>query len=60
LRPPERCSDSVSGAYGSVAVISSNVCTVWNRTPGDVGLYLRMGMIESLDSVFLPALLRVL
>jgi hypothetical protein len=28
-----------------VAVISSNTCTVWNRRPGDVGLYLRMGMI---------------
>ena len=27
-----------------VVVISSNICTVWNRVPGDVGLNLRMGM----------------
>ena len=37
LRPPERCSGSTSGLCGSDVVISSNVCTVWNRWPGDVG-----------------------
>ena len=26
-------------------MISSNVWTVWNRRPGDVGLNLRIGMI---------------
>src|SRR5918993_4294810 len=44
LRPPERCSFSVSGAYGSFVVISSKVSDVFWRTPGDVGLYLRIGM----------------
>jgi hypothetical protein len=24
--------------------MSSNVCTVWNRRPGEVGLYLRIGI----------------
>ena len=36
---------SVSGLYGSVAVTSSNTWTVWNRRPGEVGLYLRMDMV---------------
>src|SRR3954469_1576370 len=44
LRPPERCSFSVSGAYGSLVVISSNVSAVLPRTPGDVGLYLRIAI----------------
>src|SRR3954466_9544656 len=44
LRPPERCSFSVSGAYGSFVVISSNVSAVLPRTPGDVGLYLRIAI----------------
>src|SRR5205807_8810350 len=44
LRPPERWSGSTSGLYGSCAVISSNTATVWNRVPGDVGLYLRIAM----------------
>src|SRR5437773_4669728 len=47
LRPPERCSGSTSGLYGRSVVMSSNVCTVWNREPGDVGLYLRIGITES-------------
>src|SRR5688572_3172599 len=49
LRPPERCRFSVSGAYGSLVVISSKVSDVLPRTPGDVGLYLRIGM-----SVYAP------
>src|SRR5215207_10010489 len=44
LRPPERCRFSVSGRYGSAVVISSKVCTVRNRVPGDVGLNLRIGI----------------
>src|SRR5918993_4260629 len=44
LRPPERCSFSVSGAYGSLVVISSNVWTVLKRVAGDVGLNFRMGI----------------
>src|SRR3954471_10109310 len=44
LRPPERCSFSVSGAYGSLVVISSNVNAVLPRTPGEVGLYLRIAI----------------
>src|SRR6185295_17166777 len=46
LRPPERCSFSVSGAYGSSVVISSNVSTVLKRVAGDVGLNLRIGMMS--------------
>ena len=42
LRPPVLCSGSTSGLCGSCVVISSKVCTVWNRVPGDVGLNLRM------------------
>src|SRR5436189_5342677 len=38
LRPPVLLSGSTSGLYGSCVVISSNVCTVLNREPGDVGL----------------------
>src|SRR5262245_5285195 len=49
LRPPDSCSGSTSGWYGSWAVISSNTCTVWHRLPGDVGLYLRIGMGVSLN-----------
>jgi hypothetical protein len=30
--------------YGVDVVISSNVCTLWNRRPADVGLYFRIGM----------------
>src|SRR6185503_5751270 len=44
LRPPDLRSGSTSGLYGSDVVISSNTCTVWNRRPGDVGLYLRIGI----------------
>ena len=40
-----RLSGSTSGLCGSFVVISSNICTVWNRRPGDVGLYFRIGMI---------------
>src|SRR5690242_14810789 len=47
LRPPDRCSGSTSGLYGSSVVISSNVCTVWNRDPGGVGLNLRIGIIPT-------------
>ena len=39
-----RWSGSTSGLCGSDVVISSKVWTVWNRWPGDVGLYLRIGM----------------
>src|SRR5215471_7210399 len=45
FRPPVRFSGSTSGLCGSCVVISSNTCTVWNRRPGDVGLYLRIGII---------------
>ena len=45
FRPPERCSGSTSGLCGSLVVISSKVWTVWNRWPGEVGLYLRIAMI---------------
>src|SRR5688500_11235323 len=34
----------MSGLCGSVDVMSSNVCTVWNRRPGDVGLYFLIGI----------------
>src|SRR2546423_15521312 len=44
LRPPVLLSASTRGLYGSCVVISSNVWTVWNRVPGDVGLYLRIAM----------------
>src|SRR5215510_15285332 len=44
LRPPVVCIGSTSGLYGSSVVMSSKVCTVWNREPGDVGLYLRIGI----------------
>src|SRR4051812_32539316 len=44
LRPPDLCSGSTSGLCGSVVVSSSNSWTVWNRWPGEVGLYLRIGM----------------
>src|SRR5438876_8507600 len=42
LRPPDSCCGSTSGLYGSDVVMSSKVWTVWNREPGDVGLYLRI------------------
>src|SRR5688572_29450725 len=51
LRPPERSSFSVSGACGSFVVISSNVSDVFCRTPGDVGLYLRIAMLSPLQEV---------
>src|SRR6476620_1069498 len=44
FRPPDRCSFSVSGAYGSFVVMSSNVWTVLKRVPADVGLNLRIGI----------------
>src|SRR2546429_10033179 len=44
LRPPVVCIGSTSGLYGSSVVMSSEVCTVWNRDPGDVGLNLRIGI----------------
>src|SRR5467141_2537027 len=44
LRPPVLCSGSTSGLWGSCVVISSKTATVWNRVPGDVGLYLRMAI----------------
>src|ERR1041384_7171073 len=46
LRPPDRCSFSVSGACGSSVLISSNVRTVLKRVAGDVGLNLRIGMMS--------------
>src|SRR6266850_4072402 len=46
LRPPDRCRFSVSGRYGSLVVISSKVSDVLPRTPGEVGLYLRIGMMS--------------
>src|SRR6476661_10203386 len=55
LRPPDLCSGSTSGLYGSCVVISSNTCTVWNRRPGDVGLYLRIGITSRPYSFQLPA-----
>jgi hypothetical protein len=45
FRPPDLGSGSVNGLYGFVAVISSKVCTVWNRRPADVGLYLRIVIV---------------
>src|SRR5581483_3679950 len=45
FRPPVLLSGSTSGLYGWSVVISSNVCTVWNREPGDVGLNLRIGIV---------------
>src|SRR6185369_10111482 len=48
FRPPDSCSGSTSGLCGSCVVISSNTATVWNRVPGDVGLYLRMAMLVRL------------
>src|SRR6185503_8361812 len=47
LRPPVLFSGSTSGLYGSCVVTSSNVCTVWKRVPGDVGLSLRNGMLRA-------------
>jgi hypothetical protein len=41
--------------YGWSVVISSNVWTVWNRRPADVGLYVRMGMALNLHSWQLAA-----
>src|SRR5688572_2919322 len=34
--------------------MSSNVCTVWNRRPGDVGLYLRIGIAVILEVASSP------
>src|SRR5215475_1533175 len=45
LRPPDSFIGSISGLYGSWVVISSNVCTVWNLVPGDVGLYFLTGIL---------------
>src|SRR5258706_9019953 len=45
-RPPDVCRFSVSGPYGSFVVISSKVSEVLPRTPGEVGLYLRIGMMS--------------
>src|ERR671910_134578 len=45
LRPPDFFIVSVSGLYGSLVVMSSKVCTVICRRPGDVGLYLRIGIV---------------
>src|SRR5438132_11497981 len=45
LRPPVACIGSTRGLCGSSVVISSKVWTVWNREPGDVGLYFLIGMI---------------
>src|SRR6185295_1679111 len=44
LRPPVLRIGSIRGLCGSCVVISSNVGTVWNRVPGDVGLSLRNGI----------------
>src|SRR5262245_18056993 len=46
LRPPDLCRFAVSGAYGSLVVISSKVSDVFPRKPGEVGLYLRIGMVS--------------
>src|SRR6266850_5308993 len=45
-RPPELSRFSVNGRYGSFVVISPNVSDVLARTPGDVGLYLRIGIMS--------------
>src|SRR5436190_22873672 len=45
LRPPVLCIGSTSGLCGSVVVISSKTWTVWNRWPGEVGLYFLMGLV---------------
>src|SRR5437762_13396629 len=44
-RPPELSRFSVNGRYGSFVVISSKVSDVLPRTPGEVGLYLRIAMV---------------
>src|SRR6476659_5823905 len=44
FRPPVLRNGSMSGLWGSCVVISSKTATVWNRVPGDVGLYLRMAI----------------
>src|SRR5687767_6459345 len=44
LRPPDRCRLSVNGPYGSLVVSSSKVSDVFPRTPGEVGLYLRIAI----------------
>src|SRR5476649_1227437 len=44
LRPPVLRIGSMSALCGSWVVISSNVGTVWNRVPGEVGLSLRNGI----------------
>src|SRR5919201_585463 len=54
LRPPDSCSGSTSGLYGSCVVISSNTCTVWNRLPGEVGLNFLIGIVQCL---YVPAFL---
>src|SRR5919204_5192215 len=46
LRPPFFVSFSVSPFSGFDFVISSKVETVMKRRPGDVGLYLRIGMVD--------------
>src|SRR4051794_24151519 len=59
-RPPVRLRGSVSDFSGLLLVISSNVSTVMNRRPGDVGLKLLSAMIalyslrliEELDHLF--------
>src|SRR4029079_226754 len=48
FRPPERCSGSTRGLCGWSVVISSNTCTVWNRWPGVVGLYLWIAIMRRL------------
>src|SRR6266576_1228388 len=51
-RPPELSRFSVNGRYGSFVVISSKVSDVLPRTPGEVGLYLRIAMVlRSLQEV---------
>src|SRR5688500_4344131 len=56
LRPPDLRSGSMSGRCDSVVVMSSNVWTVWKRRPGDVGLYLRIGMTDPcLRTILLPS-----
>src|SRR5436190_15431871 len=44
LRPPVLGIGSTSPLCGVLLVISSNVGTVWNRVPGDVGLNLRIAI----------------
>src|SRR5712691_995318 len=48
LRPPFFVSFSVNAFSGLGLVISSKVETVMKRRPGDVGLYLRIGMTQHL------------